>query len=353
MKLALSIILITCLLINYSNCLNNGSSKCFKLGEACKHSVSIDVSCGEHLACLPLDENNESSKYVCKPRLKLGEKCNNEVSDVCERGLNCLPSVWDDINSNYTCIEAGFAGEGEDCDSNYTCIGTGYLNLKCVDSKCKIQEFEGNDNITCEGFYNCPGPFTCASVDCENREDNCLTKCVPLKQLGSYCDQSSECLYGGICSIENTCISRYSKKLDENCLYNSECDFGLRCETTIYHYFPNGTFDYLDEINKCVPLVYSNTTNCMEEGCLSQIEFCNGATNTCYPKKKYTNDCKEAEKERDLCYASNNCFFSSDYSDFIFSDSSFSNEHSCQMKHCKQQTINYFKQCQNSYTFCD
>ncbi|KAN0042755.1 hypothetical protein ACTA71_012678 [Dictyostelium dimigraforme] len=343
MKLTL-LILIIIELINNSFSLNEN---CFKFGELCKNIIRFDVTCGEDLACLPLEENGED--YICKPRLKLGEKCIDGINDICERGLHCLPSVWDDFNSNFTCIEAGFAGEGENCYSDYNCIGTGFYNLKCIDSKCKFIGMENYDNISCTGYYNCPGPNRCSSSDCDN--GNCLTKCVPLKPIGSDCKTQSECFFGGLCSSENICIPRYSKKLNEKCLYNSECEFNLKCETTIYHYFPNGSFDNFEEINKCVPITFSNSTNCSEDGC-QIFEFCNGKTNTCHPIKKYTNQCKEAERERDSCFVSNNCFFSNEYYDLLTSDSPFSNEHSCQMRHCKYQTINYFNQCQNTFTFC-
>ncbi|KAM9993350.1 hypothetical protein ACTFIZ_011321 [Dictyostelium cf. discoideum] len=360
MKLTLLILIIIIELIGYSFCINENN--CFKFGESCKDNIRFDVTCGENFACLPIDERNNQD-FICKPKLKLGEQCYNEFSDVCERGLQCLPltpfnyevdEFGDfDLNSsnNFSCIDAGYAGEGEFCQSDYNCIGSGFYNLKCIHSKCKLNTIEHNENITCIGYYNCPGPTTCASLGFDNN-GNYISKCVPLKPLKSDCKTQSECFIGGICSSsENICISRYSKKLNETCLYNSECDFGLRCETTIYHYFPNGTFYYFEEINKCVPLIYSNTTNCSEEGC-QEYEFCNGETNKCYPKKKYTNDCKEAEKERDSCYISNNCYFSNEHYDLLSSDSPFSNEKSCQMKFCKYQTINYFNQCQNTYTFC-
>ncbi|KAN0042394.1 hypothetical protein ACTFIV_004958 [Dictyostelium citrinum] len=336
-------------IIEIINSFSLNENNCFKIGETCKDQIGFDVTCGENLACLPLDDHSNSQNYICKARLKKGEKCYSGESDSCERGLHCLPSVLDDINSNYTCIEAGYAGQGENCYSDYNCIGSGFYNLKCIQSKCQFIGILNYENITCTGYYNCPGANTCASFGCDNI--NCISKCVPLKPLGSDCEIQSDCFIGGICSSEKICISRYSKKLNETCLYNNECNFGLKCETTIYHYFPNGTFDHFEEINKCVELTYSNTTNCLEEGC-QDYEFCNGATNKCYPKKKYTNHCKEAEKERDSCYISNNCFFSNKHYDLLSSDSPFSNENSCQMKHCKNQTINYFKQCQNTYTFC-
>ncbi|KAM9977755.1 hypothetical protein ACTFIR_011627 [Dictyostelium discoideum] len=357
MKLTLLISILIIELIDYTFGINE--NKCFKIGHACKDKVKFDVTCGENFACLPSHENSQD--FICKQRLKLGETCFNELSNVCERGLQCLPSKTFnygadeygdfDIDSpnNLTCVDAGYAGEGEFCQSDYNCIGTGFYNLKCIDSKCQLYGIERSEHITCIDYYNCPGPNTCASLGFDN--GNYISKCVPLKPLKSDCKTQSECFIGGICSSENKCISRYSKKLNENCLYNSECDFGLKCETTIYHYFPDGKFKNFEEINKCVPLVYSKTTNCLDEGC-QEYEFCNGATNKCYPKKKYTNDCKKAEKERDSCYISNNCFFSNEQYDLLSSDSPFSNENSCQMKNCKRQTINYLNQCQNTYTFC-
>ncbi|KAM9998645.1 hypothetical protein ACTFIY_008299 [Dictyostelium cf. discoideum] len=290
MKLAL-IIIIVIELIGY--CFGINENKCFKFGHSCKDK-------------------------------KL--KCFSEINNACERGLQCLPSTpfnYDDddgfgdfeIDSpkNLTCINAGYAGDGEFCQSDYNCIGTRFYNLKCIYSKCQLYGMELYKNITCIDYYNCPGASTCASLGFDN--GNYISKCVPLK---SDCKTQSECSLVVYVQVK------------------------INCETTIYHYFPNGAFNSSEEINKCVPLVYSKTTNCLEEGC-QEYEFCNGATNKCYPRKKYTNDCKKAEKERDSCYISNNCFFSNEQYDLLSSDSPFSNENSCQMKYCKCQTINYFK----------
>ncbi|KAK5580108.1 hypothetical protein RB653_000121 [Dictyostelium firmibasis] len=332
-----SLILTIGLLINSSQCLNNGNNKCFKLGEACKYSGDFGVSCGEHLACLPIDDDDESSEHICKEKLKLGEKCKQyNPIEVCESGLECHPTIIDDFSSNYTCIESGFAGEGENCYSDYNCVGFGILNLKCIDSKCKFEPTEKNQSIECSSFFTCPGLKKCNN-----------SKCEPLSSLGDKCESDYDCFIGGTCSVEEKiCVERYSKKLGESCLYESdtECEFGLKCDLET-HFFKNGTFDYQE--SKCVPLVYSNTTNCIEDGCLVH-EFCNGATNTCNSIKKYTNDCKEAEKERNLCYTSNNCMFSNEYYDHPFL-----NENSCLMKKCGMETLNYLNKCKNTFTFCD
>ncbi|KAK5582622.1 hypothetical protein RB653_004207 [Dictyostelium firmibasis] len=342
MKLIFSIVLII-VIVNISHCINNQESKCYKLGERCEHSGRIDLSCGEGLACLPLD-----SEYVCQPRLKLGEKCFESPVEVCEKGLECLPLNIDEYYSNFTCMSANYAGVGEECNTDSQCIGMGKMGVSCIDSKCKLfsNETSSYEKIKCLNYLSCPGSQICTYIGCEDSFENCSSKCEPLVPLGGKCKYLTDCFIGGVCSIDGFCISRYSKNFNESCLDDNECDFGLRCQQSIV-YNDSDTSDQYDSIHRCFPIENSTTSNCSEDGC-GDNEFCNSATNRCYQSKKYTNECKYAERERDICILSNQCFFSNQFYDFPYF-----NENSCIMQKCGVETTEAIKQCQAIYSFCD
>ncbi|KAM9978690.1 hypothetical protein ACTFIY_012457 [Dictyostelium cf. discoideum] len=315
MKLILSLIFVIVSLINSSHCFNE--SKCFSLGHPCVQSYGIDISCGYGLACLPIDDNDES-EYVCKPKLKLGEKCKEKYLSPCEIGLECLPMDFVE-GSPYTCKPANYAGIGEHCDSDFDCFGMGQINLNCINSKCTFwfYEIEKYDKINCVSYFTCPGTQACISSNCEDDITNCSSSCTPLSSLGGNCSYNTDCFIGGVCSKDGICLSRYSKKLNDSCSTNNECDLGLSCLTFNEFFNENG-------------------------------RICNGVTNTCYPKKKNTNECKYAERIRDICIISNKCSFSNEFYDYPYF-----NENSCSMKKCKEETINVLKQCQTIYSACD
>ncbi|KAN0031998.1 hypothetical protein ACTFIV_005871 [Dictyostelium citrinum] len=345
MKLILALIIVIVLLINSSHCFND--SKCFPLGHPCVQSYGIDISCGYGLACLPIDYNDEQSEYVCKPRIKLGEKCRESYMGSCEVGLFCLPLDLDDDNSPYTCKAANYAGAGEDCDSDFSCFGMGKFDLKCIDSKCAFSSNETleYEKITCLSYLSCPGTQKCNFNNCyENDLSNCSSTCGPLSSLGGNCSYDSDCFIGGVCSKDGICLSRYSKKLNDSCHSNNECDLGLSCERYNETYGEDGSYE---EFRKCVEIEIPNTTNCTEDGC-GEFGICNGVTNICQPAKKYTNECKYAERVRDICIISNKCSFSNEFVDF----ESY-NENSCPMKKCREEIINALIECQTIYTACD
>ncbi|KAM9953227.1 hypothetical protein ACTFIR_008290 [Dictyostelium discoideum] len=343
MKLILSLIFVIVSLINSSHCFNE--SKCFSLGHPCVQSYGIDISCGYGLACLPIDDNDEQSEYVCKPKLKLGEKCKEKYLGPCEIGLECLPLDFEE-DSQYTCKAANYAGLGEDCDSDFDCFGVGQFNLKCTNSKCTFwfNKTLQNDKINCLGYFTCPGTQACNLNNCEDDITNCSSSCTPLSSLGGNCSYDSDCFIGGVCSKDGICLSRYSKKLNDSCSTNNECDLGLGCQR--FNEFFNEDESY-QEFKKCIEIEIPNTTNCTEDGC-GDYGICNGVTNTCHPKKKNTNECKYAERVRDICIISNKCSFSNEFYDYPYF-----NENSCTMKKCRKETINVLKQCQTIYTACD
>ncbi|KAN0049932.1 hypothetical protein ACTA71_003030 [Dictyostelium dimigraforme] len=347
MKLILTLIIVIVLLINCSHSFDG--DKCFKFGQPCVlFGGDVGISCGDGLVCLPIDQD-EKSEYICKERLKLGDKCKEQFIS-CEKGAYCLPMDPEDFNSTFTCQGAGYASAGEDCDSDFSCFGMGEYGLKCINSKCTYYSNEtmGNDKISCLGPFTCPGLQFCNIINCGAEfSTDCTSTCEPLISLGGNCSYSSLCYIGGVCSIDGICIPRYSKKLNDSCSSDNECDLGLRCLGYIDYFNPDGTFNHYEEYNRCVEIEKSNTTNCIDNGC-GEYEICNGATNSCHPKKKYTNECKYAERARDICIISNKCGFSNDYY-----DSEYYGENSCPMKKCGEEVNNALKQCQTKYTFCD
>ncbi|GAM29022.1 hypothetical protein SAMD00019534_121980, partial [Acytostelium subglobosum LB1] len=245
---------------------------------------------------------------VCSRCRKLGETCNKNVSNICQKGSMCVDTIG---NATFKCVT--IPGNGGNCSltnlcsDSYTCnpstkicvsenyLGTGETcvnttqcsdGLLCTNSKCTNPSYP-----TCSSSSDCFWNETCAN------DHKCKTPVANGEQCMTYsdCTQSSNC-------VNNKCVASLSVQVGGVCSLDSDCDISqeLMCI--------NKTCQDKDlyGLLKCNTSKDCSMGVCMCDG--NEVTTTNATSNgTCYPLLDMTRVSKSVLDQYFQCVVNNKC----------------------------------------------
>ncbi|KAN0019438.1 hypothetical protein ACTFIU_002647 [Dictyostelium citrinum] len=286
--------------------------------------------------------SDEIVKTKCYNCLNIYEKCETIENDIyietnqtliCNDKLGCIsaysqPSMHPNRTSE--CLSQGQYGDqceggrGGFCGYQMTCdypfdtkfppMCIGYKTLqpgeKCVlNGECQSLVCDEEKLVCIENEYSC-------SV---NTYWNGKA-CVNILNTGDSCTSDSQCSIFNTCN-NGICIEKYSLNEDSICISDLACNISnsLICIK-----------------GKCQVFKNSNTTNCKEDGCLKDYEYCNCYSGKCEQSKIFNDECKDIQYQLDACV----------YGRCVYTDGYFS-KNSCVMKNCGRLVCQHHSKCTN------
>ncbi len=200
--------------------------------------------------------NADSCSYQCRDSGFVNGDC---YPIKCTQNDECNYNDYNDIcidNRCQPCKEDKHCGDGKICEqgkcNDYGCLADVDCedeNDKCLDHRCT---FVANNNANDQSNINTKSPECTYHTDCESGRACLAGNCIK-DRVRYFCSDNSACPSGSICntfyhecfipktqstskldkvfqSMEKFSSSRYTLKVEKECMHNADCEGNLICD---------------------------------------------------------------------------------------------------------------------------